>query len=40
MKKRGGAPLYGLGYIRLKRIELQIEFSRDSGQTDFAIKTG
>jgi hypothetical protein len=36
-EKRGGAHLDGLG--RLKRIELQIELSRDSSQTDFVIKT-
>ena len=29
----------GLGHINLKRIELQIELSRDSGQTDLATKT-
>jgi hypothetical protein len=36
-EKRGGAHLDGLG--RLKRIELQIELSRDSSQTDFVIET-
>jgi hypothetical protein len=38
-EKRGVAPLDSLGHIRLKRIELQIELSRDSGQTDLAIET-
>ena len=38
-EKRGGSSLDGLGYVRLKRIELQIELSRDSGQSDIAIKT-
>src|SRR5271165_6404376 len=33
-EKRGGSPLDGLGHIRVKRIELQFEPTRDSGQTD------
>jgi hypothetical protein len=37
--ERGGSSLDGLGYVRLKRIELQIELSRDGGQSDIAIKT-
>jgi hypothetical protein len=38
-EKRGGSSLDGLGYVRLERIELQIELSRDSSQSDVAIKT-
>ena len=38
-EKRGGSSLDGLGYVRLKRLELQIELGRDSGQSDIAIKT-
>ena len=38
-EKRGGSSLDGLGYVRFKRIELQIELSRDSGQSDIATKT-
>ena len=38
-EKRGSAPLDGRRYIGLKRIELQIELIRDSGQTDLPIKT-
>ena len=36
-EKRGGSSLDGLGYLRLKRKELQVELGRDSGQTDIAI---
>jgi hypothetical protein len=36
-EKRGGSPLDSLGHSRVKRIELQIELVRDSGQTDLAI---
>ena len=38
-EKRGSAPLDGRRYIRLKRVELQIELIRDGGQTDLPIKT-
>jgi hypothetical protein len=36
-KERGGSPLDGFGHIRVKRIELQLEATRDGGQTDLAI---
>jgi hypothetical protein len=35
-KERGGSPLDGFGHIRVKRIELQLEATRDGGQTDLA----
>jgi hypothetical protein len=38
-EKRGSAPLDGRRYIRLKRVELQIELIRDGGQTDLPTET-
>jgi hypothetical protein len=39
-EKRRSARFDGLGYFRLKRIDMHVEFGGDGGKTNLAVETG